>query len=246
MTLPNFLIIGAAKCVTTSLATLLDAHPEAAIVRGKEPHFFSYDGNYAQGIEVYQQRYEKCTNERAIGDASTSYSRIRQHPQVIERIKKHLHDPKIIYMVRHPIERIESAYIEQMTEGHNRHIKSINEAIEKLPMMIDSSRYWETYNAYRKAFGEKNIKVVWFEEYAKNRDAAFHGVCAFLDIDASLPPETSKENANTREASKSRIGTSIKIDTKWNRSTLRAVKKTLQKDNARFLAHFKKPPDYWS
>lgn len=37
---PNFLIIGAAKCATTSLASLLEQHPEAGISRPKESHSF--------------------------------------------------------------------------------------------------------------------------------------------------------------------------------------------------------------
>ena len=154
--LPNFLIIGAAKCATTSMASSLDSHPEAMIVRGKEPHFFSYDDRYAKGIASYAERFDRYTNELAVGDASTSYSRLRQHPHVLRRLRLHLNSPKIIYMVRHPIERIESAYIEQMSQPHNRAIRSINEAVQKIPMMIDSSRYWETFNAYRSTFGEKN------------------------------------------------------------------------------------------
>jgi len=46
---PNFFIIGAAKAATTSLSSLLASHPQAALVQGKEPHFFSYDHVYNLG-----------------------------------------------------------------------------------------------------------------------------------------------------------------------------------------------------
>lgn len=46
---PNFLIIGAAKAATTTLCNLLSQHPQAAIVQGKEPHFFSVDQIYQAG-----------------------------------------------------------------------------------------------------------------------------------------------------------------------------------------------------
>ena len=245
MTLPNFLIIGAAKCATTSLASLLDAHPQAAIVRDKEPHFFSYNKLYRLGIEAYKKHYEHCTNEIAIGDASTSYSRIRQHPKTISRIKLHLGNPKIIYMVRHPIERIESAYIEQMTNRGNHRITSINEAVEKLPMMIDSSRYWETYDAYRKAFGSKQIKVVWFEEYSENLSVVYNKICEFLNVDNSIGPNPNKENTNSRSSSKQRIPTNSQLSANWNPQVLKSIKKTLENDNQKFLTHFKKPLDYW-
>jgi hypothetical protein len=138
---PNFLIIGAAKAATTSLSSLLDQHPQAGIVRGKEPHFFSFDDRYLQGWKQYLRLYEHCSNRKAIGDASTSYSRIRYHPQAIERIKQHIPKAKIIYMVRHPLERMESAYVEQMCSPGTKVFSSINDAVRRQPMIIDSSRY---------------------------------------------------------------------------------------------------------
>ncbi len=43
MTLPNFLIIGAAKSGTTSLYVYLMQHPEIYMSPVKETHFFSFD-----------------------------------------------------------------------------------------------------------------------------------------------------------------------------------------------------------
>lgn len=87
---PNFFIIGAAKCATSSLASLLDIHPQAAI-----------------------------------GDASTSYSRIRQNPNTIRRIYDFAPEAKIIYMLRHPLERIESAYSERLMMPNCPHKESL-------------------------------------------------------------------------------------------------------------------------
>jgi hypothetical protein len=70
---PNFFIIGAAKAATTSLSSLLSMHPEAGIVRPKEPNFFSYDRNFETGWEKYLRLYSHCAAKRVIGDASTSY-----------------------------------------------------------------------------------------------------------------------------------------------------------------------------
>src|SRR5277367_1155718 len=146
---PNFFIIGAAKAATTSLSSLLGSHPQAAIVKGKEPHFFSYEHFYRLGWEKYLKLYSHCYREKAIGDASTSYSRIRYHPDVVERIQKHVPDAKIIYMVRHPLKRMESAYVEHLASPGGQVFLSINDAIRQQPMIVDSSRYWEVFDAYR-------------------------------------------------------------------------------------------------
>jgi hypothetical protein len=41
---PNFMIIGAAKSGTTSLADYLDQHPEIYMCPGKEPNYFALAG----------------------------------------------------------------------------------------------------------------------------------------------------------------------------------------------------------
>jgi len=48
---PDFLIIGAQKCGTTSLFYYLSQHPDLSLPKLKEIHFF--DLNYEKGIDWY-------------------------------------------------------------------------------------------------------------------------------------------------------------------------------------------------
>lgn len=240
---PNFLIIGAAKAATTSLASLLDLHPEAAIARPKECHFFSLDQQYRLGWDAYLSLYKHCRDERAIGDASTSYSRIRYHPHVLAHIRQHIPAAKIIYMVRHPIERMESAYAEHMKTPENPFaFSSINDAILRQPMIVDSSRYWEVFDAYRRVFGEARIKVVWFEEYVSRTKEVFKDVCRFLEIDDTLDPDLQSQKINGREDPARLIP---QLDQAWDPALRRRVIEVIQADNLRFLAHFDRPRDHW-
>jgi hypothetical protein len=246
---PNFLIIGAAKAATTSLSSLLESHPEAAIARSKEPHFFSYDHHYQFGWAKYLELFSHCKTEKAIGDASTSYSRIRYHPQTIPRIQAHLPETKIIYMVRHPLERMESAYVEHLATPGGAVFSSINDAVRRMPMIIDSSRYWEVFDAYRKAFQESQIMIVWFEEYVANQVAVFQEVCRFLKIDDTILPDLTGEQANSRERAKSKMKAlgrgHIEINTVWDDELRNGIIDQLREDNCRILEHFGKPRDYW-
>ncbi|SPM30343.1 putative sulfotransferase, partial [Mycobacterium terramassiliense] len=246
---PNFFIVGAAKAATTSLSSLLETHPQAAIVRFKEPHFFSYDYRYAEGWRLYLTLFSHVSDEKAVGDASTSYSRIRYHPQVIERIKRHVPDAKIIYMVRHPIERMESAYVEHMCTGDEMPFTSINDIIRRQPMIIDSSRYWEVFDAYRRAFGEERIKIVWFEEYIADRKTIFQKVCRFLEIDDQFEPNLDRERVNSREDAAMRMARlgrgGIPLDLVWSENLRRETIAQIRDDNLRFLAHFGRPANYW-
>jgi hypothetical protein len=73
---PNFLILGAPKCGTTSLATWLADHPNVYFSPIKEPGFFSTDvGNQlVKNPEVYARLFDGAGPEHlAVGEASTSY-----------------------------------------------------------------------------------------------------------------------------------------------------------------------------
>lgn len=248
--MPNFLIIGAAKAATTTLSNMLSAHPQAAIVHGKEPHFFSYDHVYRLGWDRYQQLYRHCRGKIAVGDASTSYSRIRHHPHTLSRIFRHVPDVKIIYMVRHPLERMVSAYVERLaTPGAGNVFESINQAVKRQPMIIDSSRYWEVFDAYRAHFDEERIKIVWFEEFVQDAEQVFGGVCEFLGIrpdigiDSRMVGRNTRDNALERMARLGRSG--LSIDTEWDGDVRQWVIDQIRDDNLRFLEHFGRPSDYW-
>jgi hypothetical protein len=193
--------------------------------------------------------YSHCDEEKAIGDASTSYSRIRYHPSTVGRIKLHVPDAKIIYMVRHPIERMESAYVEHMATPGGQIFSSINDAVKRQPMIVDSSRYWEVFDAYRAYFDASRIKILWFEEYITNTIGVFQGVCRFLEIDDTYTPDIDRERRNSRENSSVRMAqqgrSNIRVNTTWDDATRQWVIDQIREDNCRFLAHFGRPKNHW-
>lgn len=54
---PDFFILGAAKCGTTSLHAWLDFHPDILMSDPKEPFFF--EAEYERGREYYRETYFK-------------------------------------------------------------------------------------------------------------------------------------------------------------------------------------------
>jgi hypothetical protein len=249
---PNFLIIGAPKAATTTLASMFLKHPQSCFAECKEIHFFSMDEEYARGWEWYLGHFKHCSGRLAIGEASTSYSRIRDFPEAARRISMHLPNVKIIYMVRNPMQRIESAYIEWHRRLDIKHtLPSISEAVHSIPTIVNSSRYWEVYSHYRRFVDESHIRIVWFEEFVADTTAGFQNVCSFLGIDSDTQIEPNKQHRNSREQLISHLQQQSPvrppdIELTWTPESRNWVEEQLADDSRTFLDYFGKPPDYWS
>jgi len=163
---PHFLLIGAMKCGTTSMCGILEQHPGIFISRPKEPNFFSFERKYSRGWDWYQGLFTKAKPEQVSGEGSVSYSITGAYPQVVERVKRHLPEIKIIYMVRDPIQRIESEY-RQRKRGGRKVGSDLKQTIAKYPL-VEASSYWKQINAYRSFVPENKIHVIFFEDFIQD------------------------------------------------------------------------------
>ena len=246
---PNFLLIGAQKSATTSISVMLSNHPDVIVVKGKEPHFFSENRQYARGRDWYMSRFSHYNSERAIVDASTSYSRASAFPNTISRIIKHVPDAKILYSVRHPLDRMESAYIEWMTTpGFPIVENSINHMVRKEPNIIESSRYWKNISVYRKHFSDHRIKIIWFDEYVADPDAVLADVFEFMGVDPSINIQDSHLAIASSESRINKLhmpGQPTHIDKIWNRTDRQWAIDQLGNDTRQFLEWCGRPANYW-
>jgi hypothetical protein len=245
---PNFLFIGAQKSATTSISVMLSNHPDIMVVKGKEPHFFSENRQYARGWEWYMSLFPNYNGERAIVDASTSYSRAKAFPNTISRIIKHVPDAKILYSVRHPLDRMESAYIEWMTTPGFQSIEnSINKMVRSKPNIIESSRYWKNISIYRQYFSDHHIKIIWFDEYVADPDAVLAYVFRFMGVDPCIKIQHSHLAIASSESriKKMQLSGPVHIDTTWNPTDRQWVIDQLGNDTRQFLEWCQRPADYW-
>ena len=101
---PNFFIIGAPKCGTTSLHNYLKSHSQITMSNPKEPHYFSKDikNGGIRNIEKYADCFSHGKrNAIAIGESSTLYLYSRV---AVQNIYNYNRDVKFITMIRNPIE----------------------------------------------------------------------------------------------------------------------------------------------
>ena len=118
MSKPNFFIIGAPKCGTTSIAAWLSAHPSIFMATPKEPHYFSSDIPVCAAIRdasAYEQLFQAATHQHiAVGEASTTYLRSRV---AVSSILQCTPEAKFVVCLRNPVEMVASAHMQLVKGG---------------------------------------------------------------------------------------------------------------------------------
>jgi Sulfotransferase domain len=109
--LPDFLVIGAQKCGTSTLFASLAAHPQVRGAVWKEVHFF--DAGPVDGLDWYRAHFPRSSLHQGdglhvvTGEASPYYL---VHPGVPERVRSVVPDARLLVILRDPVQRAASAY----------------------------------------------------------------------------------------------------------------------------------------
>jgi hypothetical protein len=191
--LPNFLVIGAAKAGTTSLYHYLRAHPQIYMSERKELNFFIEKDGWEKGQEWYEKQFERTGDAVAIGEASPNYSKYPLFPGVPGRIAKVIPDVRLIYIVRQPIERFRSGYLDEVYRGRQRN--PIETVLATNPGYLAASRYAMQIEQYLEHFPREQLLVIVSEDLKRSRAATMALVHAFLGVE-DIPPPTLEEEFN--------------------------------------------------
>jgi hypothetical protein len=196
--LPNFLIIGAMKSGTTSLHRYLAAHPQIFMSPVKELDFFVEELGWSRGVDWYKRHFAKAGPEHlAVGEASTSYTKYPRYRGIPDRISDVLEMPRLVYVVRDPVERIRSHYEHNVVLGEEH--APLDQAIRRNPAYLDYSRYWMQLEQYA-AFPSDRILVATSERLRHDRAATVADVATFLGVDPRMRiPDLEREYYRTGE-----------------------------------------------
>ena len=178
MRLPDFLLIGAMKCGTSTLAAQLGAQPGVFMSSPKEPEFFSEDAHFARGIGWYAGLFAAAPEGALLGEASTGYTKLPTHPEASARIAAALPEVRLIYMIRDPLARLVSHYIHEWTMGVIR--SDLATALESHPELIDYGRYGHQIAPYVARFGAERVLLLTLEEMRAEPQAVLERVAGFL------------------------------------------------------------------
>jgi len=126
---PNFFILGAPRCGTTSLYHWLEEHQNVYLPCVKEPHFFSNDiPKETPPVQTFKEYLglfsDAGQRHKAVGEASTNYLASRL---AVPRIEKAFSNPKYIVCLRNPAEMAYSLH-RQLVYWGKHDIEKFSEA----------------------------------------------------------------------------------------------------------------------
>lgn len=192
--LPSFLIIGAMKSATSTLYEQLLRQPGVFLPSLKEPNFFSNDEQYAQGIDWYSSLFAKAFEADILGEASTHYTKLPTYPETVKRIRHWLGHPRLIYVMRDPVDRLISQYVHQWSE---REIHcDFDTALEVHPELMAYSCYAHQLTPFIEHFGKESILPVFFDRLTAQPLAEFTRVCRFIGYTGNVQWDDSASRQN--------------------------------------------------
>jgi hypothetical protein len=183
--LPKFMVIGAAKCGTTSLCDNLNQHPQLAQSSPKEPQFFS-STRYFRGLDWYLNLWKDIPKDKLRFEGTTLYV----FAECQERIQSLIPDIKLIMMVRDPVKRAWSHYWPQYRVPPYSWPISVlqrtNSSVVRRGIYIEQIKKWHEY------FPKENFLVIRSEDYFADEAKILKEVHRFLGVEEIVPEKILK------------------------------------------------------
>lgn len=217
MTLPNFIIAGAARSGTTSLYYYLKQHPEIGFPDKKEPKYFSsislkfphngpgdhtVDSLVIRDAESYQKLFQGLETCKCIGEASSDY--LYYHKHTASKIKETLGDIPIILCLRNPAERAYSAYDNMLRDQRENLDFEQSLAAEKNRLKNNWDWMWayqagglyaNQVNTFLDTF--TNVKIVLFDDLKSDSNTVIKDLFNFLGVDSNIAIDTKTRYGNS-------------------------------------------------
>lgn len=213
---PNFFIVGAPRCGTTSMYTYLKQHPEIWVSIAKEPHFFGSDLSPMPGTireeSLYLELFAGAGDRPCVGEGSVWYLSSERAPHEIRTFAP---DARILILLRDPVQMAHSLYSLYSRTG-NEDLPTFEEALAAEPerregrripagayfpeglLYTDAARNAAKVERYFEVFGRENVHCVLFEDFTRDTAAVYRRTLEFLGVDPGFEAELDPQRASQR------------------------------------------------
>jgi hypothetical protein len=239
---PNFFLVGAPKCGTTSLYHYLGQHPDIYISPTKEPNYFANEIRFENFSEDFQRTdsanpgsgpvaewaeylklFQHAKGETAVGEASVCYLWSKTAPG---NIAANFPDARMIMVLRDPVERAFSQYLHMLTyaaapisfrEHFEAALGSKSTTISKLYPFLEFGLYCEQVKRYFARFPRDRIGIYYYEDYVRNPLRLVQDIFRFLSVDPAFEPNLSMRHTVPRVPRSYAISRFLKQHGWWER-----------------------------
>jgi hypothetical protein len=210
---PNFFIVGAPRCATTSMYTYLKQHPQIFLSLLKEPIYFGSDLTRQplaiEDEQSYLSLFEDAGHAPIVGEGSVFYLLSRRAPHEIREFSP---DARILVMLRDPIEMMQSLHA-LYVRTENEDLLDFESALDaeadradgqRLPARVyfpeglqyrRAARFAEPLERFFQVFGRARVHVVMFEDLVRDTPGVYRRVLEFLGVDSDFPAELDVDRA---------------------------------------------------
>jgi hypothetical protein len=200
--LPTFVVIGAMKTGSSSLANYLGSHPQVFMSTPKEPSYFA--ARQDRTLAWYRSLFEGAGDAIARGEASTAYTKAPHFPDCSRRMAELLPDARLIYLVRHPVPRIRSQYVHNC--AHQGERRSIDVAVRQNPDYLAFSRYAYQLERFLEHFPRDQLLVLATEQLKSQREEVLKEVLQFIGVDPDVTIANLHEEFNRGDDKRRTLG----------------------------------------
>ena len=190
---PDFFIIGAQKSGTSTLHQILKKTNLVSLPKNKETHYFSYFINKNKDYNWYKKKFHIKQKHQIVGEVDPSYMYIKN---TASNIKKNIASPKIVIILRKPIERAFSHYSMSCRRGieKKKFIEALLDEPERLKngdkfslknfSYLDRGNYVQQIKEYQRLFSNSSFLFLKFDDLLEenNKKKLILSLFSFLNI----------------------------------------------------------------
>jgi hypothetical protein len=200
MVKPNFFMVGAPRCATTTMYTYLKQHPDIYLSLLKEPIYFGSDLTRqplaVTDLASYLSLFAAAGDAKVIGEGSVFYL---MSTRAAEELKQFSPSAQILIMLRNPVDMMHSLHALYLRTG-NDELDDFDAALEaqadraqgrRLParcyfpeglQYTRLARYAEPVERFLRVFGKDRVHVVVFDDLVRDAAGEYRRLLAFLGL----------------------------------------------------------------
>ncbi len=226
--MPDFFLVGHAKCGTTALYEGLRPHPEVFMPELKEPYFFIPEVRTEERwtlfdaprtLEEYLALFTPARPGQRVGEASPHYIWSNSAAAGIAAAQP---DAQIVAILREPASFLRSLHT-HLLKSHIETEKDLRRALElesarrqgrsipstsrwpRLLLYSEHVEYAKQLRRFYDAFPAEQVLVLVYEDFRRDNQGTLEEVLRFLEIDPEATVAVPESNTTTQQVRRPRL-----------------------------------------